>query len=269
MTPGERASPKALAGSLVYYAQAAVTIPVWVVLLVLALPLPYGMRYPLIYSWIAVQRFCLRWLCRVRVEYEGTGNLPAGPAIVFCKHQSMLETLLTQKVMPPQTWVLKRELLRIPVFGWGLRSAAPIAIDRSSGKRALREVVRQGRTRLRQGIWVVVFPEGTRVPPGRTRSFGAGGAMLAAETEAPVVPVAHNAGEHWLRGRILIKPGIVRVRIGPAIDTAGLKPREINARAKQWIDTNTEALAARPRPCGARRGKARVGRSAGSRRAPR
>ncbi|HYW05202.1 MAG TPA: lysophospholipid acyltransferase family protein [Gammaproteobacteria bacterium] len=248
MASGERASLAALAGSLAYYAQAAVTIPVWVVLLVLALPLPYRLRYPLMYSWIMVQRFCLRWLCRLRFEYEGTGNLPPGPAIVFCKHQSMLETLLTQKVMPPQTWVLKRELLRIPVFGWGLRSAAPIAINRSSGKRALREVVLQGSTRLRQGIWVVVFPEGTRVPPGRTRAFGAGGAMLAAETGAPVVPVAHNAGEHWLRGRILIRPGVVRMRIGPPIEAAGLKPREINARAKQWIDANTEALAASGQP---------------------
>ncbi len=222
------------------------TIPLWATLLALALPLPYPARYRLLRAWIVLQHLALRWMCRLKLEFEGTGHLPAGPAVVFCKHQSMLETIVTQRLMPPQTWVLKRELLGIPVFGWGLRALAPIAINRRQGSRALEEIVRQGRARLAQGLWVVVFPEGTRVRPGHTRTFGSGGASLAARAGVPVVPVAHNAGEHWLRGQLLIRPGTVRVRIGPTIDTTGLTTREINRRAKAWIDTATEALASVP-----------------------
>jgi 1-acyl-sn-glycerol-3-phosphate acyltransferase len=138
--------------------------------------------------------------------------------------------------------VLKRELLWIPFFGWGLALMSPIAIDRSRGVAALRAMARRGRERLAQGFWVIVFPEGTRVAPGERREYQLGGAWLAAAAAAPVVPVAHNAGLFWPRNAFLKRPGTVTVRIGPAIDTSARDPKTINAMAEQWIEEQQKAL---------------------------
>jgi len=147
-----------------------------------------------------------------------------------------------QLIFPPQVHVLKRELLWIPFFGWGLALMSPIAIDRSRGVAALRAIARRGRERLEQGFWVVVFPEGTRVRPGERRPYQLGGAWLAAEAGAPVVPVAHNAGLVWPRNAFLKRPGTVVVRIGPAIDGAGHDPKKLNDMAEAWIEEQQKAL---------------------------
>jgi 1-acyl-sn-glycerol-3-phosphate acyltransferase len=184
----------------------------------------------------------LRTLCGVRWKVEGRENLPQRPAIILSKHQSAWETLAFQHIFPPQVHVLKRELLWIPFFGWGLALMSPIAIDRARGIAALRQIARKGRERLEQGFWVVVFPEGTRVAPRQKRKYQLGGAWLAAHARAPVVPVAHNAGSCWPRNSFLKFPGEVTVRIGPAIESAGRDPQAINAQAEAWIEAQQKTL---------------------------
>ncbi|HKI63699.1 MAG TPA: lysophospholipid acyltransferase family protein, partial [Burkholderiales bacterium] len=147
-----------------------------------------------------------------------------------------------QIIFPPQVYLLKRELLWLPFFGWGLALTSPIAIDRSRGTAALRRLVRLGKERLERGFWVVVFPEGTRIPPGERRKYQPGGAMLAEHSGAPVVPVAHNAGLLWPRNAFLKRPGTITVRIGPTIDSAGRDAKTINTLAEQWIEEQQKTL---------------------------
>ena len=165
--------------------------------------------------------------------------------MILAKHQSAWETMAFQLIFPPQSYLLKRELLWLPFFGWGLALMSPIAIDRTRGLAALRELVRRGRERLAQGFWVVVFPEGTRVAPGERRKYQLGGALLAEHSGAPVVPVAHNAGLLWPRNAFVKRPGVVTVRIGPVIDSAGRDASSINALAEKWIEEQQETLCPR------------------------
>jgi 1-acyl-sn-glycerol-3-phosphate acyltransferase len=147
-----------------------------------------------------------------------------------------------QLIFPPQVHVLKRELLWIPFFGWGLALMSPIAINRARGMAALRSIARRGRERLAQGFWVVVFPEGTRVAPGTSKDYHPGGAWLACAAGALVVPVAHNAGLFWPRNAFLKRPGTVTVRIGPPIDAANRDASTVNQLAKTWIEEQQRAL---------------------------
>lgn len=180
------------------------------------------------------------WMLKafVGLDYQvhGAENLPTESVVILSKHQSVWETFALQVVFPPQTWVLKRELLMVPVFGWALVAAGSIAIDRKAGSRSLRAVVEQGTDRLNRGLSVVVFPEGTRTLPGQRGKYNAGGAMLAARAGCKVVPVAHNAGVFWPGGRFLIEPGTVEIVIGPAIDGAGARAGELNKQAEDWIE---------------------------------
>jgi 1-acyl-sn-glycerol-3-phosphate acyltransferase len=130
----------------------------------------------------------------------------------------------------------------VPVFGWVLWLLKPIAIDRKGGGAAVQQVLKQGQERLAQGLWVVIFPEGTRVPAGETRRYGMSGALLAAAAGLPIVPVAHNAGEFWPRRGLLKKPGTIRVVIGPPIATAGVEPRLLNERTQAWVENTLAAL---------------------------
>ena len=231
----------ALRSTLFWLALVVVTPPYFLVALAAA-PLPRLARYRVISGWSRLVVWCLRALCGVRWRVEGREHLPRHPAVILAKHQSAWETLGFQAIFPPQVLVLKRELLWIPFFGWGLALMSPIAIDRARGMAALRRIVRRGKERLAQGFWVVVFPEGTRVRPGERRRYQAGGAWLAAQAGAPVVPVAHNAGRVWPRNSFLKRPGLITVRIGPPIETARRKPETINALAEEWIETQQRAL---------------------------
>jgi 1-acyl-sn-glycerol-3-phosphate acyltransferase len=199
-------------------------------------PLPYRWRYGFISQWAKFNIWWLGVTCKLRYEIQGLEHLPRRSSIVLCKHQSAWETLALQLFLPPQVWVLKRELLFVPFFGWGLAMLEPIAINRGSKKQAMQQVLEQGRERLEKGRWVVVFPEGTRVAPGQKGNYRLGGARLGEHTRHPVVPIAHNAGEFWRRRSFIKRPGIVQVRIGPAIDTAGLTSQEIQQRAVDWIE---------------------------------
>ena len=151
-----------------------------------------------------------------------------------------------QVIFPPQIWALKREALWLPFFGWGLAATSPIAIDRSTPVRALDRLLRQGRQKLAEGRWVVIFPEGTRMPPGEQGAFHPGGAMLAVKAGVDVLPVAHDAGSYWARRGFLKKPGVIRVRIGPLVKTEGKKARAVNDEAREWIADTMTALQGAP-----------------------
>lgn len=198
--------------------------------------LPFAVRYRLVSGWARFQVFMLKCLCRLDYRVEGREHLPGGAAIILSKHQSAWETIAFQEIFPAQTWVLKRELMWIPLFGWALALLRPIAINRGAGRKAIEQVIEQGRERLQSGIWVVVFPEGTRVAPGARKRHGIGGAVLAAETGYPVVPVAHNAGSFWPRRGFHKRPGTVRVVVGPVIDPHGKTAEDIRRLAEEWIE---------------------------------
>ena len=187
-------------------------------------------------TWVPGMLWAARVLLGIRHRVIGIENIPAGPAVIVSKHQSAWETIGLQAIFPPLCYVLKRELLWVPFLGWGLSCIQAIGIDRKAGKDALSQVVEQGRERLKNGLWVAVFPEGTRVAPGIRGRYRPGGAFLAKRAGVPVVPVAHNAGEFWRRNAFLKRPGEILVSIGPVIEVKGIKAEEINRRAKDWIE---------------------------------
>jgi 1-acyl-sn-glycerol-3-phosphate acyltransferase len=231
-----RITPLLVLRSALYALGMVVVTPVYFVIILLAFPFKPIERYRIISVWSRIMLAWLKLTCSLDYRVLGAENLPKGPAIVLSKHQSAWETLAFQQILPPLVWVLKRELLRIPFFGWGLAMGHPIAIDRAAGKEALRQVLEQGKDRLDQGFWVVVFPEGTRVKPGEKGKYNIGGAFLATHTGATVVPVAHNAGEFWGKNAFLKYPGTITLSIGQAIDPKDLKPGELNARVEAWIE---------------------------------
>jgi 1-acyl-sn-glycerol-3-phosphate acyltransferase len=228
--------------SLLFTAALLVITPPYALLALATFPLPPLVRYRVISGWSRAALFLARRLLGIDWKVEGHENLPARPAVILSKHQSAWETLAFQHIFPPQVYILKRELLWIPFFGWGLALMSPIAIDRSRGFAALRNIARRGRERLEQGFWVVIFPEGTRVAPGERRAYQLGGAWLAAASGAPIVPVAHNAGRVWPRNAFIKRPGTVTVRIGPPIESRDRDPKMLNALAETWIEEQQKAL---------------------------
>lgn len=205
---------------------------------IVSLFLPFRARFALARGWARVVLGALKAICRLDYRVEGMENLPAEPSIALVKHSSSWETIAQALLLPPQAWVLKRELTWIPFVGWGIRQLRAIAIDRSAGGAAVRQMIEQGRERLASGMWIVVFPEGTRIAPGETRRYGVGGAAIASETGALVVPVAHNAGYFWPRRGLIKKPGTIRVVIGRPIVTKGRDAREINEEAQRFIEAH-------------------------------
>ncbi len=221
--------------SLLFFIFMVITAIIFALLGGLAWPFSFATRYRFISQWAKLNIKWLKFSCNLSYEVEGLENLPEETAIVFCKHASTWETLALQAILPPQTWVLKRELLRVPFFGWGLALLKPVAIDRASGRQALKQLVERGKVCLDEGRWLIIFPEGTRMAPGTMRKFGYGGALLAEKSGHPVVPIAHNAGHFWPRHGFLKKPGVIRVKIGPVINSRDLKAAQINEQAEQWM----------------------------------
>lgn len=199
-------------------------------------------RYRIITAWSHLVVALAQAICGVRYRVIGREHLPAEPSIVLSKHQSAWETLAYQVILPPQVWVLKRELLRVPFFGWGLAMMSPIAIDRGSATRSLKQTFEQGRDRLANGWWIVIFPEGTRIAPGTRGRYHLGGAWLACQTGAPVVPVAHNAGTIWGKNAFIKYPGTITVSIGPALRPEGMKADVLNRKVEDWIEAEVARL---------------------------
>ncbi|MCB1747281.1 MAG: 1-acyl-sn-glycerol-3-phosphate acyltransferase [Gammaproteobacteria bacterium] len=209
---------------------------------ILILPLPRPWRYAVITRWSVLTIAWLKLCCGLGWSVRGREHIPATPGVILCKHQSAWETITLQLIFPRQCQVLKRELLRVPFFGWGLASLNPIAIDRKAGARALKVVLAKGVERLRDGWWVLLFPEGTRIPPGERGRYTQTGAALAREAGCPVIPVAHNAGVFWGRNAVLKYPGTIEVVIGPPIDTAGKSAKAITREAEAWIEKTCAEL---------------------------
>lgn len=198
--------------------------------------LPPLLRNAYMMKWGFISTWWLKVTCNIDYKIDGLDKLPRETCVVLAKHQSAWETIAFQTILPPHTWVLKRELLWIPVFGWGLAQCIPIAINRGSRKQALKQVIRQGTKRLNSGLWVIIFPEGTRMLPGTQGKYGIGGAMLAEKANHPVVPIAHNAGEYWPKRGFLKYPGTIHVVIGDPIYPNGKRSADINAEAEAWIE---------------------------------
>jgi 1-acyl-sn-glycerol-3-phosphate acyltransferase len=181
----------------------------------------------------------LRWVeisCGITYEVTGWEHVPKTPVIIMSKHQSAWETIFIESAFPSQCWIVKKELLWLPFVGWGLMAIRAIAIDRTSGSSAREQIVVQGAERLKEGHWVTIFPEGTRVPPGKRGRYGIGGALLATRTGTPILPIAHNAGEMWGRYSFKKKPGTVKVVIGPLISVEGRDVVSVNNEVESWIE---------------------------------
>jgi 1-acyl-sn-glycerol-3-phosphate acyltransferase len=219
---------------------AATLVFVPVCLAIRVIPLPA--RFRIVSRWSAFNLWWLRVTCGLSHVVEGRENIPDEASVILCKHQSAWETLALQLVFPPQVWVLKRELLRIPIYGWGLATMEPIAIDRAAGMKSLKFIAAEGKRWLERGVWVVIFPEGTRVPPGERRRYQPGGGLLAAESGRKIVPVAHNSGLFWPRNSLVKRPGCITMRIGPPIDGLGRSADEITRLAEDWIEAAATEL---------------------------
>jgi len=231
--------------SLIFFVGMAIFTVIFTTPTPIIVLLPYRWRYMILTQWSRVVLHWLRITCNLNFVVEGREHIPNGAAIVFCKHQSTWETLALQRVFPPQAWVLRRSLFMIPFFGWGLWAMDPVGIDRGAGRKALAEVVEGGTARLKKGRWVVVFPEGTRVPPGKRAQYRIGGAILATKSGFPVVPVAHNGGEYWPKKRGFLKPpGTIKMVIGPPLESTNVEPNELMHRAETWIEAQMERITA-------------------------
>lgn len=200
---------------------------------------PYRCRHGFIRQWSRFNLWWLRTTCRL--DYRVEGRLPPPPGIIVCKHQSAWETIALQALLPPHAFVLKRELLRIPLFGWGLKVLEHIAIERGT-RHALRSILTQGLDRLGKRRWIVIFPEGTRQPPGTRGHYHTTAAALALQAGLPLIPIAHNAGCHWPRNAFIKKPGTIRLVIGNPIPSAGKTPRQLTAAAAAWIERTCQTL---------------------------
>jgi 1-acyl-sn-glycerol-3-phosphate acyltransferase len=206
------------------------------ILILLTTPLPFLVRYKIAGIWCALVLWMSRFFCGLGYEVEGLENIHADqPAIVLSNHQSAWETLALRHILPTQVVLLKRSLTWLPIWGWALATLKSIAIDRKNQRAALRILLEKGTAYLNEGLWVIIFPEGTRTAAGEIRQFSVGGALLAQKSGYPIIPVAHNAGDYWTRYSFLKYPGTIKVKIGPAIVSKGRKAADLNAEAESWV----------------------------------
>lgn len=235
-TSSRKADIRVYLGSTLFFIYVLFSTPIVGIAILGGFFLPFSMRYKFADIWINCLLYMLKLCCGLSHEVEGVENIPNDQAaIILSKHQSAWETIALRQIISPQTAVLKKSLLQIPFGGWALATLKPIAIDRSNQKEALKMLLEQGIERLQEGLFVLIFPEGTRVAPGATKKFNAGGALLAQKSGFPVIPLAHNAGEYWPRNSFLKYPGVIKVKIGPMISTQHKTAKEINAETEEWI----------------------------------
>ncbi len=214
----------------------------YLILLNFLIILPYKPRYRIMRSWNYLILGWLRLCCGLSFEVTGKENIPDHPVVVMSKHQSAFETVALTIILPPMSWVLKKELLYIPVFGWALFMMNPIAINRKSGRKAVSQIIEQGKKRLAENISVMIFPEGTRVKPGHKERFKRGGFILAEKANADILPIAHNAGEFWPKNSTVIWPGKVSISIGPLIKNNKLDSEQLLKQTENWIEKESKRL---------------------------
>lgn len=207
--------------------------------------LSFQERQRLLRMWPLVVMILLRVICGIRFQVEGKENIPNSPVVIVSNHQSSWETIALFDLLWPICTVLKKELTYIPFFGWALSWAEPIVIDRSKKATALKEILRQGKKRLSGELSVLIFPEGTRVPPNETRPYMPGAALLAIKSGVPLLPVAHNAGCHWPAHQIKKIPGVIKVKIGEPLDTQSADPKQLTKQVESWISNEKNLLASK------------------------
>ena len=232
--------------SLIYFALFVVnTIIFGLLLSILGWVVPHSWSNAIANSWAALNSWLLKVTCALSYRISGSENLPESAAIIMSKHQSTWETIALRHIVGgKQAWILKRELLRVPIFGWALASMSSIAIDRKAGRKAIVQIIKQGTSLLNSGHRVMIFPEGTRTAPGERGRYGIGGAILAEKSGVPVIPIAHNAGYFWRRRDINKYPGIIDVVIGEPISTSGRHAKEIIRDVEEWIENQMDQLPA-------------------------
>ena len=228
--------------SVLFFLGQLIVTPIFTVIALLSFPLPPITRYKLISGWALSMLWWLKVTCNITYKIVGSEHIPKHSSVILAKHQSAWETLAFQAIFPPQVWVMKKSLLWIPFFGWGLAMTSPIAINRAAGREALKQLVEQGKDRLKKGFWVVVFPEGTRIGIGERGKYHIGGAWLANHTNSTVVSVAHNAGGFWPKNSFIKRPGVITVVIAPPIDASKLKTDALNSQVETWIETQMLSL---------------------------
>jgi 1-acyl-sn-glycerol-3-phosphate acyltransferase len=228
--------------SLLFFLGMVIITPIFTILIILLIPFSGITRSRVASYWAHWTMFLLKITCNIDFKVLGRENIPDHPSIILCKHQSAWETIALQVIFPPQIWVLKRELLYIPIIGWAWWALSAIPINRSAGRESLKKLVSHGKDRLSKGLWVVIFPEGTRIAYGKRSKYHMGGALLATQTKTTVVPVAHNAGLFWRKNAFLKTPGTIILSIGKPIETAGLKADALNKQVEDWIEAEIVAI---------------------------
>ena len=230
--------------AILYVVVMTLAVAPWSFVVLASWVTPPTTRYKLCVMWTRLAIYMAKWICGITWRVEGWENLPDGPTIVLPKHQSTWETFWLPTFLPRRlSFVYKRELHLIPFFGWGIATVGMINIDRSRGQDAFEQVVTQGQDHLRDGWWIVIFPEGTRTAPGSTKRYKTGGARLAVRTGVPVLPIAVNSGEVWPRGVLIRRPGEITVSIGKPIETRGKGSEQVVAEVEAWIETEMRRLA--------------------------
>jgi len=229
--------------SLLYQVILVVVVIPYCALVYCAAPFSRQFRWQVIAGWPRFAFWLSRHLLGIDYEVRGSEHIPREPCVILSKHQSAWETIAYTTIFPPHVYVLKRELLWLPFLGWGLAVMSPIAINRADRKRAMQRLIELGGARLKQGFSIMVYPEGTRIAVGRRGIYKLGGAVIAVQNGAKVLPVAHNAGLIWPRNSFLKFPGKVTVVIGPAMDTKGLTAEETMRRVEDWIEGEMAHLA--------------------------
>ena len=235
--------PKNYLGSVLLFMGIFITATIVGILLILGMLTTFNIRWKIGYSWCAIIGWMTKVFCGLTYEIEGLENInPEQPVILLSNHQSAWETLALRYILPPHSVVIKRDLLFFPIWGWSLLTLKSIVIDRKNQRTSLRVLLKNGAEYLNQGLSVLIFPEGTRAPAREVLKFNIGGAILAQKTGFPIIPIAHNAGDYWPRYSFFKYPGIIKVKIGPMIETKGRKAADINAEAESWITQAMKAM---------------------------
>lgn len=229
--------------SLLFALLMLVATVVWAPMCLLSAPLPYNYRYYWTARWNVFVIWAAKVVCGIQYQVKGSENLPDTPAILLSKHQSAWETIFYLYCMPrPLVYVFKKEITYIPFFGWGISLLRMIPIDRSKGRDAFSQILEQGKKRLASGQWIILFPEGTRIPVGKRGKYKGGGSRLAVETNTVVVPIAMNSGECWPKNSFIKKPGMITISIGKPISPEGLTPAQLMQKVENWIESEMRVI---------------------------
>ena len=229
--------------SLLFFILMTLLTVIWSFVCILFSPFPYTVRYYVTSRWNVMVIWMAKIICGIRYQVKGIENFPDTPVIVLSKHQSSWETIFLLQITPrPLVFVFKKSLIYLPFFGWGLGLLRMIPIDRSKGSDAFSQVVKHGRKRLADGQWIIMFPEGTRIPVGQRSKYKNGGARLAIETNTPVLPIAHNAGEYWPKNSFIKKPGLITVSIGKPIYPQEMDSNTLMRAVEDWIESEVQII---------------------------